>query len=179
MRTHVSANRGPGPIFRSSSNTSNPRSEVLAGCEGLPVLTDGFLLPPIGTMHMSNGANEEGQVDASLIMDVTNLYRNNARHSNTIATHIQGRLFTVFIKDRRVHCLRIFLPQLEYMANLDTPTNQICPRSIRCWVPFNGIPQICDFGLITITVQLIPSTVPSILICACPKIRTPQLGGQQ
>ena len=125
----ASANLTPGRSSRSSSSTSTPAASEL-GVEAFGGFADTWRLRRVdGHQHHLEGRDGVRPDDAALIVVLLDGGGNDARHTDAVAAHVQGRRLAGFVEHGGAHGLAVLAGRAGRCGPTSMP-RAMCKRAL-------------------------------------------------
>src|SRR6266478_1568228 len=132
--------------------------------------TRGFLQVQ-GYQHYLEGRDRCGPDDAALIVVLLDGRGHDARHTDTVAAHVQGGFAARLIEHQRLHRLAVLAAQLEDVTHLDTARDLQSPVAGRAGVALDDVAQVRSRGAGHIPLPVHARQMHVLLVRAAHEVR--------
>src|SRR6266480_3299217 len=132
--------------------------------------TRGFLQVQ-GYQHHLEGRDRRGPDDAALIVVLFDGRGHDARHTDTVAAHVERGLTARLIEHQRLHGLAVLAAQLEDVAHLDTARDLQAPLAARAGVALDHVAQIRGDGAAHVPLPVHARQMRVLLVGAAHEVR--------
>src|SRR5882762_11262603 len=132
--------------------------------------TSGFLQVQ-GYQHYLEGRDRCGPDDAALIVVLFDGRGHNARHTDTVATHVQGGFAACLIEHQRLHGLAVLAAQLKDVTHLDAARDLQASLTGRARIARDDVAQIRGGGAAHIPLPVHARQMHVLLVGAAHEVR--------